>query len=160
KTEQNIVEQTGQTVFACNLVFPLNVHARLIIVCPPYAEKEHGFHVWLERVLRLADTLTARTLFYCTPNTIAPIGAYISRHKFNATAEHYELNDWEDFLIITREAETHDLIMTVLSRKGGISYSNNQANIPQKLAKHFKDNSFILIHPDVSETETFRNFSS
>lgn len=160
KTEQNIVEVTGQTVFACNIVYPLNVHTKLIIVCPPHSEKEHGFQIWLDRILRLSDALTVRTVFYCTDDTIADVISFISRHKFNTTAEHRNISDWDDFLIIAREVQPHDLIFAVLPRKGGISYSGGQSGVPQKLARHFKDNSFTIIHPEVRESEQFQNFAA
>lgn len=159
KTEQNIVEQTEQTVFACNILYPLNVHTKLVIVCPPHSEKEYGFTLWLDRILRLSDVLSARTVFYCNEDTITAIRGFIGQNKLNTTVDNKIISDWDDFLIISRETQLNDLIIAIVPRKGGISYAGTQSAVPQKLARHFKDNSFILVHPEVSGAEGFRNFT-
>lgn len=160
KTMQNIVEQTHQTVFVCNLPLPLNIHRKIVLICPPYVEKEYGFDKWPGSVLLLAERLSLSCTLYATPNTRDAMQQYIAKNKFTAAVEYKEFSDWDDFLILSRDIEPNDLMMVILPRKGGVSFQSQQNSIPQKMAKHFTDYSFVLVHPEVNAHEEFSEFST
>lgn len=160
KNVQNIVEQTNQTIFECNIVLPLNVHKKIVAVCAEHAEKEFGFAQWTDRVLRIADSLSLSVVFYCTDNTYKEIKKGVQKNKLSAKISHKEFSTWEDFLIISRDIQEDDLIVTILSRKGGISFNTQQNSIPQKLDKHFKNQSYIIIYPTVSGQEGFTEYAN
>jgi hypothetical protein len=61
------------------------------------------------------------------------------------------LDDWDDFLMLTREIEANDLFVVVVSRKTAISYNPAFEKLPGQLSKYFANNSFIVLYPDQFE---------
>lgn len=157
---QNIVDQTNQTILAANLTLPLNIHKKIIIILPKYIEKDLAFSSMFETILKISSTLNLSTTFYSSEQTFNFIINYSKNNKLSTKHEFKEFNDWEDFLIIARDIEADDLIFVVLSRKGGIAFDSSQNNIHQKLAKHFKNQSYIIGFPNVDKNDEFTNFST
>ena len=56
-------------------------------------------------------------------------------------------DDWDDFLIITRDMQPDDGLIIVMSHKGLPSFQTGMKKIPNYMAKYFSDYNFILIYP-------------
>ena len=61
--------------------------------------------------------------------------------------------DMEDFLVLSREIRSDDLIIAVSARKGTLSYHSYMDTLPAKLTKHFSENNFILLYPEQKQAE-------
>ena len=61
--------------------------------------------------------------------------------------EFNEFNNWDDFLIISRDIKENDALMIVMSRRNYPSYLKNMTMIPTYLNKYFCKNSCILVYP-------------
>lgn len=124
---------------------PFGTIKRHIIIVPDKAEREIGFAFWLIKVWNIARNTGAKLVFYVTPETLKYIKEIHSKHPVEC--EFTEFNDWEDFLILSRDFQKNDNLIIIMSRKDNPSYQSNMKKIPSYLNKYFQDNSFILIYP-------------
>ncbi|MFH0893214.1 MAG: cation:proton antiporter [Bacteroidota bacterium] len=148
---QQVLNATVQTVYICNFTKALNVHGGIRVLCPPYSEKEFGFKAWLHKIDRLARNLNQTLHLYSTQETFDEIIAYQKSIRSQVKAKHTFFNDWEDFIILSREFEKDDLILVVSPRKGSISYTQVLERVPTKLVKHFGEYSFVVVVPETQK---------
>ena len=56
-------------------------------------------------------------------------------------------DNWDDFLIFSKQVQPNDLFLIVSSRPGHTSYVRQLARLPYYLATYFTENSFLLLFP-------------
>lgn len=157
---EGILVKCNATTFVYKPVQPVGTIKRHIVIVPENAEKEIGFPYWLLKVWNLAGNTGARLVFYASETTLTLIRDV--RRKFPVEADFIPFNDWDDFLIISREVKPDDNLIIIMSRKSQPSYRANMTNIPVYLNKYFKPNSFILVYPiqegiNLKESVDFKN---
>lgn len=143
----SILHNTVKTLFICDLPTPLVNHKSIFVVVPPNAEFEEGFTIWLNKLAKLSQELSIPLKLNCTERTFKAIERFAKNNKLTLTLHFNLFNDWEDFLIISRNLGDNDLIVMVSARKGYISYNSHLDKMPQKLEKHFSDMCKIIIYP-------------
>lgn len=140
-----ILESTDKTMFICHLSKALVAHKRIIVPCPPLAEKENGFVTWLPKITKLHQELGIPIHFYCNEKTKVAIQKFHGKAAVNTTF--FPFDDWDDFLVLTREVSANDLFVLVSARMGSASYFSGLDALPAKLEKHLSANSRIIIYP-------------
>ena len=124
---------------------PLSTIKRHIIVVPDRAEKDIGFPFWLVKVWNIARNTGAKLVFYSTEQTLNDIKIINKKHPVEC--EFREFDEWDDFLILSRDIKPDDNLILVLSRKDRPSYHANMLKIPVYLNKYFQTTNFILVFP-------------
>ncbi|MGM0580926.1 MAG: cation:proton antiporter [Bacteroidota bacterium] len=142
---EGILTKCNTTTLIYKPAQPFGTIKRHIIIVPENAEKEIGFPFWLIKVWNIARNTGAKLVFYATAETLKFIKEIHSKHPVEA--EFTEFNDWEDFLILSRDFQKDDNLIIIMSRKDKHSFQSNMTKIPSYLNKYFQDNSFILIYP-------------
>lgn len=142
---EGILTKCNTTTLIYKPAQPFGTIKRHVIIVPKKAEKEIGFPFWIGKVWNIARNSGAKLVFYATEETLKFIKEIHAKHPVEA--EFAEFNDWEDFLILSRDIHTDDNMIIILSRKDKISYQNTMSKIPGYLNNYFKENSFILIYP-------------
>ena len=142
---EKILSQTNPTTFIYRPVQPISTIKRHLIIVPADAEHEIGFPFWLLKVWNLARNTGSKLNFYGTDKTIKIIRDVCLKHPIDA--EFRLFDDWNDFLIISRDIKIDDNLLIVLSRVGKHSYHQNMVNIPAYLSKYFQSNSVIIVYP-------------
>ena len=127
---------------------PVSTIKRLVIAVPPKAEFEVGFVKWYDRMKNICKQIGAKACFYAHSETLEQIRTLAKRNKFGVETEFCELDDWEDFLVLTRVVTSNDLFVVVSSRKTAISYDPLFDKLPNHLSKYFAKNSYIILYPD------------
>ncbi|HZK96430.1 MAG TPA: cation:proton antiporter [Prolixibacteraceae bacterium] len=146
-----IVDNTNQAVWVCSISPHLHQRKKIVVICPRYADREYGFHLWLSRVFRLADSLKVSCDFLSSPQTFRHVNDYIQLNNIKVHTKHIEFTDWNEFLEISAFIKLTDLVIIALPRNGGVSYKLNQEGIPRLMAKNFENHDFILIYPNENE---------
>ncbi len=140
-----LLNKTNATTLIYKPVQPIGTIKRHLIFVPNRAEKEVGFLLWLLKVWNIARNTGAKLVFYTGKET----QSYIQ--KVNAThpiaCEFVLFEDWDDFLIISRETQSNDNLIVVMSRKDQASYHPQMAKIPNYLNKYFQLHNYIMIYP-------------
>ncbi len=142
---ESILSKCNTTVFVYKSVQPISTINKHIVIVPARAEEVIGFPFWLSKILNISVNTGSKIIFYACESTIRLISTKLSKHSIEVEYKIFE--DWNDFLIISRDIKTDDNLIIVLSRVNKPSYNDNMAKIPQYLDKYFKSNSFILIYP-------------
>ena len=124
---------------------PVSTIKRLLVVIPPNAERETGFPFWLSKIWNIPLNAGTKLMFYASESAIGLINKLVSKYPIEVGFRQFE--NWNDFLIISRDIRADDVLVIVMSREMRPSYHSNMVNIPAYLNFYFQSVSFILIYP-------------
>ncbi len=145
-TTERILGSSNVTTYIYRPVQPVATVKRNLVVIPENAEEELGFPLWVIKMWNLAQNTGSKGCsFYGTKKTLDILRDV---HKDNPIEAEFRLfDDWDDFLIITRDMQPDDGLIIVMSHKGLPSFQTGMKKIPNYMAKYFSDYNFILIYP-------------
>jgi Kef-type K+ transport system membrane component KefB len=137
-----------QLVLVTRIVRPLAAHRRLLLVCPPLAEREPGFVQWVETVQRMAKELGLRSEVLAEPATHAALLAVLAAQRSTYSPVLVPLEaDVELEVRLARHAQPQDLVVLVSARPRSISHHASLDQLPRRLDKQFQELSLILVYP-------------
>jgi nucleotide-binding universal stress UspA family protein len=145
KLTEGVLTKCNTTTFVYKPIQPISTIKRHVVIVPQNAEKEIGFPFWLSKIWNIPKNTGAKIVFYAYETTLAYIKKIQLKHPIEADFKNFD--DWNDFMIISRDIRIDDNILIVLSRINKLSYHVNMTNIPMYLNKYFQLNSFILVYP-------------
>jgi Kef-type K+ transport system membrane component KefB len=145
KITDSVLSRCNTTTFIYKPLQPVATIKRHIVVIPENAEKEFGFPFWLSKVWNIPKNTGAKLVFYANEKTTE----YIKKiqHKHPIEADFKIFDDWDDFLIISRDVKSDDNLLIILSKINQVSYHPNMINLPSYLNRYFQNNSFIIVYP-------------
>lgn len=143
-----LLDRTNRQIIIVNYLMPVNVVHRIIVAVPERAELEAGFYQWVERLSRMGEQLGCRIDFHAHPDTIRLISSYIQGHHTNVRTAYFELDNWDDLLIVTQYLSYDHLFVLISARRGSISWQPSFDNLPTQLMRHFSNNSLMIIYPE------------
>lgn len=161
---ENILSKSNETIFIYKYVQPFNTLKRMIVAVTPKAELEAGFKHWFSRILNISRAGGLSIHFFADTKTIKELQKINTGSPNPAVAAYNVFNNWDDFLILSRELKQNDFFVIVSSRKEHISYNKQLEKLPYYLSKYFTNNSFIMIYPQqlsnllIDETEHSDNY--
>ena len=160
----NIINRVDRVLMFCHIVKPLIEKKRLIYVCPPFAERENGFKLIVQKVLRIAQEYSTSVMVYAEESTFNAIQHIMKEGKMVGKLNFTPFSDWDDFLIISKDIQPSDLIILNSARRGSISYENTLDKAPGKFEKYFPKNSLIVMYPEANQgmpnMESYEDFST
>ena len=142
---EGILTKSNSTTLIYKPFQPISTIKRHLIIVPDRAEKEIGFPFWLLKVWNIARNTGAKLVFYSSEQTLKYIREVNKKHPIECEFNVFE--EWDDFLILSRDVKPDDNLILILSRKDRPSYDVNMTKIPNYLNKYFRDTNFILIYP-------------
>jgi Kef-type K+ transport system membrane component KefB len=137
-----------QLVLVTHITRPLPAHRRLLLVCPPLAEREPGFVQWVDKVQRMAKELGLRSEVLAEPTTHDALLAVLAGQRSTFApvlvplADDVELEDR-----LARHAQPNDLVVLVSARPRSISHQIALDQLPRRLDKQFQELSLIMVYP-------------
>ncbi|MEO6917110.1 MAG: cation:proton antiporter [Chitinophagaceae bacterium] len=151
QTAEKILKQIPETVFIYKSVQPFNTLRKLVVIVTLNAEMEPGFGHWFTKLVTISKESGLDTQFYASAATITELQGYQAAMKLDGKMSFTEFNNWDDFLIFSRELKKDDLMVIVSSRKGHPSYHAALERLPYYLSTYFTSNSFIMLYPQQLE---------
>lgn len=124
---------------------PLSTIKRDVVIVPAMAEREIGFPFWVSKIWNIGRNTGSKLVFHANERTCEYL--HEIHRKFPIEAEFHVFDDWDDFLILSRDIKADDNLIIVLSRHDGLSYNHGMEKIPHYLNKYFANNNFILVYP-------------
>jgi hypothetical protein len=149
-TTESIVSCTSKTTLICQFSRPLAMHRRILVVCPPFAEKEKGFEQWVGKVAHLSQELSVPVVCHCEKKSRIAIVSTLKKIQSGAafSFESYKaFREWEELALQARHIREDDIIMFVSARQESVSYKPSFDLVPNQLEKHFAGISKIMIYP-------------
>jgi Kef-type K+ transport system membrane component KefB len=153
-TTESIISCTSKATFICHFAKPLALHRRILVICPPFSEKEKGFVQWVDKLSLLANELSIPILCFCDKKTRLAMQHALRKKQSGASVTYELFKDWEDFLVLSRHVSEDDIVVFVSSRPESVSYKKFFDQVPAKLEKHYQNNSRIMIYPSQFESRT------
>lgn len=144
-----ILSQCNANAYIYKTVQPLSTVRRHLIVIPDKAEKDLGFTLWIRKIWNISYNTGAGIVFYTSAATRSSLEEIHKRRSIKA--DFVLFDDWNDFLIISRDIKKDDALWVILSRKEKLSYQPAMNNIPQQVAKYMEGNNCILLYPVQTE---------
>lgn len=154
----NMLKSTNQMILISKSLQPINTIKRVVVAVPEKAEFEIGFVKWYDRTKNICKQIGATAVFFAQHDTLEQIRVLARRNKFGVETQFEVFDEWEDFLVLTRELQTNDLFIVVSSRVGAISYNPSMEKLPSQLSKYFANNSFIVLYPEQFEEKKTNNY--
>ncbi len=144
---RSIIDNTTKTIFLCQSEKPWATHQKIILAVPERSEDMEGFELWVKKVIKISEELSAPIIVNCNKNTQTAIEELTDQLNLRAPFEFNEFSDWEDFLIISKNVQPEDIIMLITARKGSVAYQPILDKIPLKMENYFEENARIMVFP-------------
>src|SRR5690554_536553 len=125
----DLVLKTDKLLFICDFKTPLINNKKIAVAVPPFAELELRFNLWLDKITELAKELSLPLEFYCNETTKDVIKEIIEKRGVGKNTSFEILDDWNDFLILSKSVPEDSLFVLVSARKGSVSYLSIQDNL-------------------------------
>lgn len=145
---KRITEYTATSIAIYHEVQPLGTINRLLVAIPRYAEKERDFISCFGQLRRLSSQIGARITFFANPETQVVLRKLCNRPGKFLPASYQDMEDWEDVLMIAKQAHEDDLIVMISARQATASYNPLFEQIPNLLERFFKQYSYLIIYPE------------
>lgn len=143
----NLLENSETMIWVGKWDLPMNSARKITVVVPEYAQYEHNFEFWIGKIKYLAKNLGGKLSIYSPTKTLKKIEETLMEIKQDKDVAYLEFKDWTDILNIRNSLSKDDLLISVLSRKGSISYDEAMESIPRLLSQNLKESNFILLYP-------------
>jgi Kef-type K+ transport system membrane component KefB len=151
---EKILQNTRETIFIYKAVQPVNTLKRLVVAVAPNAEYEQGFLHWFGRLQTMSKETGLPLSIYAQEATLKLLRQANDDNPSPLSISFNVFDNWEDFLICTREVKQDDLFIIVSSRKGYLSYIPAIDRLPKYLVKYFAENSYIILYPEQNEVDS------
>lgn len=142
KIEQ-IVKNLDKNLFVCHLEQKFITHKRIVVISPPLAEKEGGFSLWVNKILKLSTELSIPILHLGDPQTFK----VISSHKKIGNIVFQPFTDWDNPMSCGNIIKEDDLIVLVSAHQGYISHIQVLESLPNRLENRFPNHNRIVVYP-------------
>lgn len=143
----NILQRTNETIYIYRPLQPINTLKRIVAVVPAKAELEPGFIHWIEKLYTIAREAALPLVFYADEPTIEALKSVGQPGKISVNKTFQLFENWDDFLILSRELKQNDLFLIISSRKGHVSYIKQLDKLPYYLHRYFSSYSLIMLFP-------------
>ncbi|MDE5658965.1 MAG: cation:proton antiporter, partial [Muribaculaceae bacterium] len=153
KTEQ-LLKLTNKMVVISRCYIPVNTVTRIVVYVPRKAEFETGFTRWLHTLGNLARELGCRIIFCCNDDSRRVIAGVLRRDRFAIRSEYRQVDDRDDFLLLSSHVLDDDLFVVIGARPASVSFSSDMAEMPGFMQKNFSRNNIIVIYPEQFGDET------
>ena len=145
-TEQ-LVKTTNRMVILSRCYMPVDTMRNIYVYVPVNAEYETGFKTWLTRVSHLSMQIGRRVNFLASKATMPYIENYIKERSFEYSRRYMEMENWDDFIVLSSNITTEDLFIVIYARKGSLSRNGDSEAMPPYISKHFNHSNIVLIYP-------------
>lgn len=145
-TEQ-LVKATNRMVILSRCFVPVDTVRNIFVYVPHNAEYETGFKTWLTRVSHLSMNIGRKVNFMTGKATMSYIENYIKERRFEYNRRYMEMENWDDFIILSSNVTNDDLFIVVYARKGSLSSTAETESMPSYLARHFSQSNIAMIYP-------------
>jgi Kef-type K+ transport system membrane component KefB/mannitol/fructose-specific phosphotransferase system IIA component (Ntr-type) len=139
-----LLVDTKELLLVTKLEQPANTLERLVIIVPPYADREPGF-VEVATMAKILASQAGTKLVLVTANGEDDMVDALTKLKPEVPVEVEAVNDWSAMMPRLDDViRPNDMIFLVSSRPGTISWRPALNRMPRVLARRFAENSLVI----------------
>lgn len=143
-----VVEQSVQLVMVSRFCEPVSTAKRIVLVLPPFAERQPGFESVIPAVKTLANQAGTRLLVLCSSQTKTAAETFISKTPPSVQTSVQTLGIWKAAQrTIADEIEAGDWLILMGARKGEVAWQPILDRLPGRLAAQFPTTTFSVVIP-------------
>ena len=143
-----VVEQSLQLVMVNRFCEPVSTAGRIVLVLPPFAERQPGFEAVITAVKTLASQAGTTLLALCSAQTKAAAEAFIAKTPPSVSTSIQPLGEWKAVQrSIADQIETDDWLILMGARKGEVAWQPILDRLPGRLASQLPTTTFSVIIP-------------
>lgn len=143
-----LLRATNRMIIISRMMIPVNTVSRIVVYAPPKAQYETGFSRWIRGVARLTRQVGCRIIF-CSPRDMQPlIRGVIYHENYGIRCEFREVEDWDDFILLTNRIRPDDLLTVIGARVNSVSYGVAMAEMPSFLQRYYAAHNLMFIYPE------------
>ncbi len=144
-----MLEQTQQLIMVCKVDHPINITERIVVMIPPYLDREPGFMGAIDSVKTMVSEIGADLIIVTSRNNQKKVRQVFEKMEPELEAEYITLELWSDLLkderLIFRDSE--DLLILLSTRKGTVSWDPNLERLPRIISQNYPDVNFLTLYP-------------
>lgn len=149
-----LLEQTEQMLLVCKTDHPINTTERVVLMIPPYLDREPGFLGAMDTIKNLVNQVGADLLVVRSRNNQNITREVVEKREPEIDAEYLLLENWSDLLRDERLSfEEDDLLILLSTRKGTVSWESNLERLPRIIAQNYPTINFLTIYPSEQKPE-------
>ncbi len=142
----NLLEKTQRMVLVLKTPSAFRKVSKIFLYCPENTQYEHGFYLWMETLVILAQKLQLKLILRSeSEHTLEAIKSF---NQKNNLIKYFEFNENEKDSNIPIKNSPSDLLIFVHSRKKTISYSRKYEHFMNNSIGIFNNNNIIIIYPE------------
>lgn len=138
-----VVKNMDKNLFVCHVEQNLITHKRIVVISPPSAEKEEGFGMWVDKVVKLSSELSIPVLHLGHPETQQVMAGYKKAGNFM----YQPFTDWDNPLSCGDRIRKDDMVILISAHVGYISHLPIMESLPSRLENRFPHHSRIVVYP-------------
>ncbi|TVQ64725.1 MAG: cation:proton antiporter [Phycisphaerales bacterium] len=156
-----LLARCSQQFLVCRLCVPLNAHQRLLLVVPPFAEREVGYIDAIQTIKSLADRAGMVLAICAVESEMNVIVSSIDRVRPSVTIERTPIRSLDVWLGSGAPALTEgDLFVLLSARRQQVSWRPSVDRIPQQMIVSSPHISTIVVYPSEESAEADAPLSS
>jgi len=147
-----ILTDTHQLLFVCKLERPINTNTRVIVIVPPFVERELGFAAALRALKFLSRQLDAGITIFTLHDNATRIREINTSIKPDYDLKFETASSWSDLMVMVRSRlNSDDLCVLFNVKEDGIGWQLSLNKLPRAFAELRPDMNLITIYPsDIS----------
>ncbi len=143
-----VVEQSLQFVMVNRFCEPVSTAGRIVLVLPPFAERQPGFEAVITAVKTLASQAGTTLLALCSAQTKAAAETFITKTPPSVSTSVEALDEWKAVQqSIADRIEANDWLVLMGARKGEVAWQPILDRLPGRLASQFPTTTFSVVIP-------------
>ncbi|MDE6271852.1 MAG: cation:proton antiporter [Muribaculaceae bacterium] len=144
---EQLMGMTRKMIIMSRCFIPLDTVRRIFVYVPVNARYETGFADWVARIGNLASQLSRSVSFLCDIQTADFIEARVNEGGYAFSRHYSDMENWDDFIILSSQIADEDLLIVISARKGSLSYSGETESMNSYLGRHFVRHNIVMIIP-------------
>ncbi len=142
-----ILIDTHQLLFVCKLERPINTNNRVILIIPPYVERELGFPAALRAIKLLSSQLDAGITVFTVHENAKRITEINKTIKPDFDIKFETASTWNDLMVMVRSRlNTEDLCVLLNVKEDGIGWQPSLNTLPRTFAELRPDMNLITVY--------------
>ncbi len=143
-----MLEDTDEMVLVSKIDHPINTTAKVVLMIPPYLDREPGFKNALSTIKNLVIEIGADLEVVGTRNNQTIIKELIEKTDPEVQSKYILLEKWSGLLKDERLSfDEEDLLLLLSTRKGTISWDENLERLPRIIAQNYPNLNFVTVYP-------------
>lgn len=151
---EQLVKSSNEMILISRLVQPINITRRVLLIIPPFINKQYGFIDTLRSLNRLSMAISAKLEVISEETTYNEIKHIFA--KDNVSHDFINITSWKKiYNDMKKIVDPKDTIIQIIAREGRIAWRLSFDQMPYRLKQSFPDNNLLVVYPYFHLNDTY-----